>query len=108
MFKAVRITGLRHLRSLCCQVGKDVELRGKQPVKYVMRYNPSTRKYFVFNRISEKITIVPPTRLGEILKGLRTKKLWTCEGLRFDQILKWPWQVKLAEEKKKIERMMGT
>ena len=99
-YKPIKVKGLAHLKQLSNLRGADLEVRGRRPHKFVLRYNPGKNTFFVFDRMTERCSVERYERLGPVRTALRAGRLWTCEGLRYDQILKWPWQIKLAQEKR--------
>lgn len=114
MFQPERVRGLRHLRQLCDGIGKDFEFRGNIPTaisrkknsqritasKWVVRWDQEKGGFFVYRRGSKFSGIFKPAQMRQILPGLYTKQLWTCKGLEYQDILKWPWQIKLAREQR--------
>lgn len=90
-FKPERITSVRHLKQLCMNAGGDFEVRwkGKVRSKWIIRWNIEGKVFFVFQCGTITSVNVKPEKLGEILVAIRTRRLWTTEGLRADQIQKW-------------------
>jgi len=66
----------------------------------VVRWDEEKDRFFVYMRGSKFSGIFTPNRMRQILPGLYTKQLWTCKGLEAKDILKWPWQIKLARERR--------
>lgn len=95
--KQERITTLRRLKKHCF-IGRDLEIRGRSRAKFVVRWCPNTGRFFVFDRTNSRCATPRPIHLGSIRTAMYSGRLWTCEGLRYDQILKWLWQIRLARE----------